>query len=205
MTHDPSGKTWTTTTYTPTVRVKSLLWCTGIVRLVPTGTPKIGARMPLEWADMYGRSRTPQTGSFMESALDSRETGRWLNWVPTFVWRIYETVAGVPATWQGRVRQSELPQRVPSGEVGEMGPSDWLGTPILVGSKIVYPSEAYGSNTGPGRGTKQMTLATVLELRSNGLTVSVDRRSRTGRPNGEYERTKVRLTAVGIANLTVIA
>lgn len=78
-----------------------------------------------------------------------------------------------------------------------MGPSDWLGTPIEVGSTVVYPSEAYGS-------TKQMTLATVKEIRANGLTVDVARRSRTGRPNERYQRTRVRLTAVGIANLTVI-
>lgn len=78
------------------------------------------------------------------------------------------------------------------------GHQDWLGKPMVVGSRIVWPCDAYGN-------TKQMAVGTVVELRENGLTVAVERRSRTGVPNRKYDRVNVHLTAVGMANATVVA
>lgn len=78
-----------------------------------------------------------------------------------------------------------------------MGPTDWLSQPIAPGALIVYPADGPGSSP-------QMTLARVVELFSDGMSVDVIRRSRTGRPSGEWERTRVRLRSVGIANSTVI-
>lgn len=95
----------------------------------------------------------------------------------------------------------ESPQRVSNTEVGEIGPTDWRGMPIRVGSTVVYPCEAYGHSAG--RST-QMAEGTVVALRENGATIEVDRRSRTGKPDDKYGRTRVRLTAVGLANVTVL-
>lgn len=112
----------------------------------------------------------------------------WRRLIPDFVWRLYEAHNGIAPIVEGRVSKEE---------VGEIAPSDWMGTPILPGSVIVYPCDDYVKTT-------QMAEATVEEVRANGLTVHVNRRSRTGRP-GDGQRERVRLTLVGVANCTVIA
>lgn len=88
-----------------------------------------------------------------------------------------------------------------------MGPCDWLGVPIRRGNVILYPADAFTMNPSTGKRlrTTQMTLAVVTAVREDGLSVEVQRRSKKGKPNPKYDRVNVHLSALGMANVTVIA
>lgn len=74
---------------------------------------------------------------------------------------------------------------------------DWLGRAVVVGSRITWPCDAYGN-------TKQMAVGVISEIRENGLTVKVERRSRTGAPKAGYDRSHIHLTRVGMANMVMV-
>lgn len=87
--------------------------------------------------------------------------------------------------------------------MGDLYKLDWLGTPLGVGSRIVWPCDAWGT-PGVGGGTKQVAVGYIIEVLESGLRVRVERRSRTGAPKTGYDRGVIRLTPVGMANATVI-
>ncbi len=94
--------------------------------------------------------------------------------------------------WLRKKRPETVPDR-----------TDWLGTALSVGSRIVWPCDAHMKGT-VGSATKQMAIGTVTELTEAQMVVRVERRSRTGAPKTGYDRTHVKLSAVGMANATVI-
>lgn len=70
--------------------------------------------------------------------------------------------------------------------IGSSDLTDPFGNPLRPGTIVLYPSE------GPDRST-QLTLARVLDYTDKGLHVQPIRRTRSGRVNGKYNRTKVLL------------
>lgn len=95
--------------------------------------------------------------------------------------------------------------RKESTTLGPLDRLDWLNRNMVAGSRIVWPCDAYGSMSGPGRGSKQMAVGVLVEFLDNGgATVDVERRSRTGSPKPGYDKTRVRLSAVGLAQATVV-
>src|SRR5690606_14422118 len=109
----------------------------------------------------------------------------------------HRLIYGPARSYIGRVRRSEVVKK--SETVGEIGLTDWLGNPIMQGSRIVYPAEV----RYPGGKSVQMTLATVIYVLDDGAIVQVHTRSRTGKPR-DRQRTRVKLSLVGLANSTVI-
>lgn len=81
--------------------------------------------------------------------------------------------------------------------------TDWLGTPLEVGSRVVWPCDAHKSGS-VGTATKQMAVGYVVELGATFMVVRVERRSRTGAPKAGYDRAQVKLSEVGMANATVV-
>jgi hypothetical protein len=79
--------------------------------------------------------------------------------------------------------------------------SDWLGLPLTVGSYVAFPSESAGK--GLERTAMQMTAGWIESIGEHGCEIRVDRRSRTGTPQGR-QRKYVKLTRVGMANVTVL-
>lgn len=98
-----------------------------------------------------------------------------------------EAVQGVPL-----IPRKNVPAVIGSEEVGTLGPSDWLGEPFHAGARIVYQSET-------AERVRQVVLARVEDVRPDGLTVEVIRRSKTGKPT----KSRVELNANGMANATV--
>jgi hypothetical protein len=101
----------------------------------------------------------------------------------------------------------KLPGHVPPGrakvihfinlddeEEKPLGPVDWLGTPIQVFSRVLFPSTFAGNLV-------QMSIGQVTEIKEDGgLVVQVEGRSRSN----AVRRALVHLTTVGARNATVI-
>ena len=82
--------------------------------------------------------------------------------------------------------------------VGRFDRQDWLGRPMIDGSRISWPCD--GTNN-----TKQMAVGHIVNFLDNGgAYVEVERRSRTGLPKPGYDRKFVHLSAVGVANAVVV-
>lgn len=80
--------------------------------------------------------------------------------------------------------------------------TDWLGNPLEVGSRVTWPCDAHKSGS-VGTATKQMAVGVVTEIGESFMRIRVEKRSRTGAPKLGYDRSEVKLGAVGMANVTV--
>lgn len=95
-------------------------------------------------------------------------------------------------------RQASPPITLGSDDIGEMGPSDWLNQPIFVGSLIVFGCETRDR-------VRQVALAKVVSIDDlGGCTADIIRRSKTGKPSATADRKRVKLSASGVANATVL-
>lgn len=118
-----------------------------------------------------------------------------------YAWRKFG-IGEPPASHQGRIPLDEVEAPKEADTVGMFDRTDWLGNPLRVGSYVVYPCESTGR--GLERTTMQMTSGWVRALGEDSCVIEIDKRSRTGAPQGRQRRT-VRLSAVGMASLTVNA
>lgn len=84
-----------------------------------------------------------------------------------------------------------------------MIPNDWRGTPIEVGSRVVYHVQTRGGKTVEGI-VVQVTEGDIYR----GMTIMVrpvrESMIAVARPPGSYDRTDKRLSAVPQLNVTVI-
>lgn len=111
-----------------------------------------------------------------------------------------EWITGVIDEARARIDKRNEPK--PRDTVGMITRVDWRGTPLGLNSLVVFPSEARGA--GLSRSTTQMTEGRVVEIGIDGCIVAVTQRSRSGSPKGR-QRKNIRLTPVGMVNVTVVA
>lgn len=163
----------------------------------PIRWPPYGARH----ADMSAllRSLTLRDGITLGRLLEWFETKQWFRRGQTSAWHLYETSQGVPATVHGWLNRpgSKPAVSATKDEVGEVGPVDWLGTPIEKNARVVWPCEDASRR-------RQMATGFITEVREDGVTVEVVRRSLTGRPRPPRDRRHVHLTLAGMHQMTVL-